>query len=325
MTRYFNNLNLISIAYKWRKHLVIATLIAGIAAAFFSSPLFIQPRFSSMAVVYPSNIQPYSQESNSEQMLQLFQSRDIQDSLIRTFNLYQHYKINPKSAKAYYVISRYYDRFVSIRKTAYESVEVKAMDTDSTIACKMVNAILSFYNRKVSTLQREKYGEIYRLRHETLLRKEREIDSLSTLLKELSAKYELVNVDQQTEQMVKGYLRTFDGANRTSVNTPAVLNLKKQIETKGALHYLINEQFRRAVSTLGDLKVKEDDALADYKRDYTFYNVVTAPYPSQKKAYPIRWIIVLAAMTITLITSIMVLIVIENKETLSAAIITDRN
>lgn len=325
MTSYFNNLNLIAIAYKWRKHLIVATLIAGAAATLFSSSLFIRPRFSSMAVVYPCNIQSYSQESNSEQMLQLLQSRDIKDSLIKVFKLYQHYKINSKRAKAYYIISQYYDEVVTIRKTPYESVEIKVMDTDSTIACQMVNAILMFYNRKVTELQREKYGEIYRLRHETLLRKEKEIDSLSTLLKEMSATYQLVNVDQQTEQMVKGYLRTVDGASRTSINTPAVLNLKKQIETKGTLHYLINEQFRRAVSSLGDLKAKEDEALADYKRDYTFYNVVTAPYPSQRKAYPVRWIIVLVAMAITLITSMMVVFLIENKETLSSAITTDRN
>src|ERR1035437_1547923 len=140
MTSYFNNLNLIAIAYKWRKHLIVVTLIAGAAAMLFSSSLFIQPLFSSIAIVYPSNVKPYSQESNSEQMLQLLQSREIRDSLIKTFNLYQHYDIDPKGAKSYYTISRYFDDAVTIRKTPYESVEVKVMDADPTTACQMVNA-----------------------------------------------------------------------------------------------------------------------------------------------------------------------------------------
>jgi hypothetical protein len=325
MTTYFNNLNLIAIAFKWRMHLIVVTLIAGVAAMLFSSSLFIQPLYSSMAVVYPSNVKPYSQESNSEQMLQLLASRDIKDSIINRYNLYQHYNIDPKGEKAYYNISRYYDDAITIRKTPYESVEVKVLDANPEIACKMVNSILVQYNQKVSALQREKFEEIYKLNHETVLRKEKEIDSLSTLLKAMSSKYQLVDVDLQTEQMIKGYLRTVDGANRTSINTPEVLKLKKQLETRGTLHYYINEQFRNAVEALGKLKVQEDEAFADYKRDYTFYNVVSAPYPSHKKDYPVRWIIVLTAMAITLITSILVMIIIENKETLSSAITTDQN
>ena len=163
---------------------------------------------------------------------------------------------------------------------------------------------------------------IYRLSHETVLRKEHEIDSLSNMLKMMSTKYQLVDVDLQTEQMIKGYLRTIDGATRTSINTPEVLKLKKQLETRGALHYYINEQFHMAVESLGKLKTNEDEALADYKRDYTFYNVVTAPYPSQKKAYPVRWVIILTAMAVTLLTSMLVVILIENRETISSSITT---
>ena len=251
MTTYFNNLNLIAIAYKWRKHLFIVTLIAGVVAVLFSSSLFIQPLYSSMAIVYPANVKAYSQESNSEQMLQLLASREIKDSLIKAFNLYQHYSIDPKSEKAYYTISRYYDDAVTIRKTPYESVEVKVMDTDPAIACRMVNAILACYNRKVAALQHEKFGEIYKLSHETVRRKEKEIDSLSTILKTMGEKYQLLDVDLQTEQMVKGYLRTVDGDNRTTINTSEVAKLKKQLETKGTLHFYIKEQFEMAVEALG--------------------------------------------------------------------------
>jgi len=320
MTGYFNNINLIAIFWKWRKQILIATIAAGLAAIVFSSTFFIKPLYTSTAIIYPNNIKAYSDESNTEQMLQFLESTDIRDSLIRKFDLYKHYDIDPKGKRAYYYITLYYADAVTIRKTLYESVEIKVRDTDPVTACNMVNAIMIIFNQKVKKVQREKYAEAYALSQQVVYHKIHEIDSLNILLKGMHTRNQLIDFDKQTTEMIRGYLRTIDGASRTSINTPEVLRLKKELEANGTDFLIIDNQFRQAIEELGKLKEAEDLAFRDYKRDFSYINLITAPYPAQKNSYPIRWLIVLTVMLVTKITSMLVIIAIENRKKLSAAI-----
>lgn len=320
MTGYFNNLNLIAIFWKWRKQILIATIASGLAAIVFSSPFFIKPLYSSTAIIYPNNIKAYSDESNTEQMLQFLESADIRDSLIKKFDLYKHYDIDPSGERAYYHISLYYDDAVTIRKTLYESVEIKVSDTDPVTACNMVKAIMDIFNKKVKKVQHEKYAEAFALSQQVVHHKICEIDSLNLLLKGMHTRNQLIDFDKQTTEMIRGYLRTIDGASRTSINTPEVLSLKKELEANGTDFLIIDNQFRQAIEELGKLKEAEDLAFRDYKRDFSYINLITAPYPAQKNSYPIRWLIVLSVMLVTTITSMIVVIAIENRKKLSAVI-----
>lgn len=320
MTGYFNNLNLIAIFWKWRKQILIATIAAGLAAIVFSSSFFIKPLYMSTAIIYPNNIKAYSDESNTEQMLQFLESADIRDSLINRFDLYKHYDIDPKGKRAYYYMTLYYADAVTIRKTLYESVEIKVRDTDPVTACSMVNAIMVIFNQKVKKVQHEKYAEAYALSQQVVHHKIHEIDSLNILLKGMHTRNQLIDFDKQTTEMIRGYLRTIDGASRTSINTPEVLRLKKELEANGTDFLIIDNQFRQAIEELGKLKEAEDLAFRDYKRDFSYINLITAPYPAQKNSYPIRWLIVLTVMLVTKITSMIIIIAIENRKKLSAAI-----
>jgi uncharacterized protein involved in exopolysaccharide biosynthesis len=91
---------MMKIFFRWKWHLLSIAVVAALLAAVFSGSFFIKPKYKSYALVYPSNIAPYSDESESEQMLQWLQSQDIRDSIIRKFNLAEHYRID--SSYKYY-------------------------------------------------------------------------------------------------------------------------------------------------------------------------------------------------------------------------------
>src|ERR1051325_11180077 len=115
---------------RWRKHLFIVGLIALVASVIFSGPAFIKPRFKSFAILYPVNLQTYSQESPTENMIQLLESSDIQDQLIRDFNLYSHYEIDTTDNEHMRTdVMKVLEDNVSVKKTEYESVEIKVYDT----------------------------------------------------------------------------------------------------------------------------------------------------------------------------------------------------
>ena len=94
MENFKNNINILKLIFKWKIHFIIIVLLSIICAVIFSGSIFITPLFKSNAVVYPANIASYSDESETEQMLQIFQSRDIKDSVIKKFDLAKHYKID---------------------------------------------------------------------------------------------------------------------------------------------------------------------------------------------------------------------------------------
>ena len=88
MDNFFNNVKLLDIIIKWKYHLLAVIVAAMLLSVLFSSPIFITPLYKSYAVVYPSNISPYSTENETEQMMQMFQSRDIRDSVIHKLFFY---------------------------------------------------------------------------------------------------------------------------------------------------------------------------------------------------------------------------------------------
>ena len=83
----FNNLSLIQLIIKWKWHILIITVVAALCGAIFSSSRFITPLYKSEAILYPANVFPYSEESETEQMLQIINSQSIADSIIEKYDL----------------------------------------------------------------------------------------------------------------------------------------------------------------------------------------------------------------------------------------------
>lgn len=283
MENYFGNFNLFQLCYKWKWHLVIFVLIAGILGLIFSGPFFIKPKFKSVAIVYPANISKFSEESETEQMLQWFESRDIVDSMIKKFDLPKHYEIKTNDRFYMSKIYRTFDENVTIAKTKYESVKIDIYDTDPQIACDMVNSLIDFYNKKVRNIHREKYQEVLTIEGSRLMEKKRQQDSLLRTINNIRTKYELIDYGIQTNEVTRGYLGTFDGSNRANVNRTEIKRIKQNIENKGDSLLLITGQLSSVCASYNNFKISYEDALRNVNKVQTFANIVTSPFPADKK------------------------------------------
>jgi capsular polysaccharide biosynthesis protein len=311
MKDYNNNADVIHILIRWKYHIVIITLIGILLAVVFSSSLFITPKFKSTAIAYPANIASYSDESETEQMLQVLQSKDIQDSVIKRFDLARHWEID--SAYKYFYTALYYEysKSVSISKTPFESVNITVLDKDPQIACDMVNAIIEFYNKKVRQLHNEKYLEVIKMYDDIIRVKERGIDSLQNELRILGEEYGLIDFDNQSLEITKGYLRTVTGASQGTINEDGVAELKKNFESKGGQLITLVELLRQEARTYSNLKADYEDAIRFYTDELSYANIVTDPFPADKKASPIRWLIVLFTAMATFVLTIIVIMFVE--------------
>lgn len=311
MESNFNNLNIINVLLRWRVHLVVILVVAFLGAALFSSSVFITPKFKSWAIVYPANISPYSEESETEQMFQILQASYIRESVIEKFQLDKHYEID-KDYKYYTsTLINEYNENVKISKTPGEAVRIEVLDKSPDTAKLIVDAILDAYNRKIKMLHEEKFKEVVAMWGRALNRKKEVIDSLEQQLTRLAQEDGLIDYDAQSTEVVKGILGTVEGGS-TRVNSKEVAKLRNSIIAKGGILKLTMEAIEHEAINLRELTKEYDIAYSNFDRQYTYTNVIESPFVADKKSYPVRWLIVALTMFTTLFLALVVIGIIEN-------------
>ena len=309
MEDFFNSKSIIEILIRWKYQLLVIVSVAVLFAIIFTSSNFITPLFKSFAIVYPSNIAPYSDESETEQMMQMLQSKDIRDSIIKKFDLPGHYGIDPNYKYFVSTLLLEYGKMIKIAKTPYEAVDIEVWDKDPKIACDIVNEILFQYNFKVRGLHKEKFGEVvnnFRLITDI---KKKELDSLSTVAKDLGTNYGLLDYSTQTREVMRAFL----GTGGSSVKGNEANRLKKNMEEKGGEREMLSHLMTTESNVYSILKLDYDRSILDYNRNFTYVNVLNQPFPADKKSYPVRWIIVVLAAFGSVILAIIVIGFIERR------------
>lgn len=306
------NSNLFQIALKNKKTLIIVGAIGAILSVVFSSATFIKPKFKSQAIVYPSNLGEYSEESPIEQMMQWFESRTIKENVIKEFNLAEHYVINPEDKLADYYLMLEYDDNVKINQTKYESAEVVVTDTDPELAYKMVNSIIDNLNKVIRDEHKKRALEDLITVETQFNRIKSNLDSVSSELKKIRKEYHIINYSVQSEEVMRGYLRTFDGASKTSSNYDEIIKLMNNIEEKGGDFINLEQRVYHILEAYKYWEIEYIKAEKTYKRVMTYTNTVTKPVVSYKKVYPIRWLIV-AISTFGAVFFAFVVLLFQNK------------
>ncbi len=302
-----------NILMKWRKHLIVVIVVAAALAAVFSGPRFITPLYKSYAVVYPANISPYSKESTTEQMIQTFQSQDIVDSVIKKFDMAKHYKIDPHYKYFQTELLRQFHENVSISKTSYEAVEIKVLDKSPDTAKLMVDALLDYFNKKMARLKKEKYQEVVDALSGQLRREKSVMDSVRNRLKELGTQKGIFEYDYQSQQIMMAYLRNIQGSPE-AVNSKEAKRLAQNMgKYGGELVQLINMLEQEAEAYV-KVKQRYEEAYKFVAAHLTYTNVITYPYVSDKKAYPVRWLIVLVAVLSAFTLALVVISFLEKKQ-----------
>lgn len=306
MNNYFDNTPIIKVFIKWKWHLAIITLVAAIAGAVFSSSTFITPMYKSEAVLYPSNVAAYSDETFTEQMLQIMQSNEIMDSVVEKFDLMKHYKID-KGYKYWKtaLIGEYRDN-VRISRTPYDAVLIKVMDKDPEIACAMVNEIIRLYDYKVGTMHKIKRYETVQMYKRQLEEKQQFIDSLKTKMAEISTNYGVVEYESQSREVTKSYLE-----GRGSKDD--IDDMKGNLEQYGPEMLALAKLIKMESEYYSLVKVDYEQELRFYNANMTFSNVVSEPFVADKKSYPVRWVVVALSAIAACLLSLLLIYVFDNK------------
>lgn len=282
------------VARRWKLFAVVAVLAVA-AGVLISSPPIMKPRFRSSSTVYPVNLNSYSIETRTDQLLQLFESNAIRDSVLRKFDLMRHWKHDTlRPAGKTYLYLEYLDR-VEITKTRYESVQIEVTDESPDTARGIVREMLHQVNLLARRLQREKSAEVVAINERIMRIARHKMDSAETRLKELREKHGLLEYGAQTEEITRGYMRMLASGGGGAARDEAKGMLRALQEAGGEFRALTNlsDMFR---STYNQALLDLEKAQNDLVKELTYVDVVISPEAPDKKVWPVRWLVVLISL-----------------------------
>lgn len=315
MKDFFDNQRILAVIWNRKFHFIILGAIAILLSAVFSSSFFITPKFKSTARVYPTrNIFVFSEESESEQLLEVMSSRDVKMMVIDSLRLDTVYKIDKDDPYYNTYMMDIFNENVSIRKTEYETIEITALDKDPERACAICNAMISFYNEKIAEMHAVKYYEIYELTDKRLHQKYEELDTLQAKYDKFTQEYNFADYNNQVKEVTRAYMKAIAANGR---DLPENNQLKKQYEN---LEKYGSEAYATMMRYL-DTRVKIDSmiesktiALAEATKRITYSHIVESPVPADKKSFPVRWIIVMFSLVSTLFAGLLVFLVLDYRK-----------
>jgi capsular polysaccharide biosynthesis protein len=307
MENFFNNERIFKSLWKWKTHILIAVVAAIVLSVIISSPLFIKPKYKSSGKLYPVNFQVYSEESESEQLLENIRSVDIKFRLIDAFELDKVYKVNRQDPLYKTYILDKFNKNISFKKTEFESVEIKVLDENPQRASDMVDSLILYFNQMLQYQHSVKYLEVAEIAAHDLEKKNKEIDSLTIIMNELRSQYGLLDYETQVEGATTGLME----AAAKSGNTKPAKELIESLKAKGGEFQRMQNQLQEFERVADSLKIQHDWGISHGTKKISYGIVVENPFPADKKSYPVRWLIVFLSTIATLFAAMVSVLLID--------------
>jgi hypothetical protein len=286
------------------KIFIIVALVSAVVGVVISMPIFMTPKFKSTAVVYPANVGVYSDESQTEQMLQYFEASSIRDTIIEKFNLYDVYEIERDADNSrFYMLEQYRENVIS-SKTKYESILLEVIAEDPVLAKEMADEIIRQVNLKYDILMNERFEGIVEAYQKQMDYQTVVIDSLESLISKISTENEVLEYGSQTRELVRGYVNALSKSGQSGINKD-LQKLLTNTQEKGSLVRMLQNLSYMATQQYSELSNRYLENKVFHEADLNFTDVIVEPEVADKKFWPVRWLVLaitmISAMLFTLV------------------------
>ncbi len=311
MKKYFESDDILALLWRWKKSIVLVGIISFILSAFISSPIVIKPKYKSYIKAYPSNVSKYSEESPTEQMLQFLESDIIRDKLIEEFDLMKHYQIKENDDHKINRLYKEYEKNFKFSKTKFESVEIEVTDISPDTAYLLINRLVALYNEQVKLIQDAQTRESVKTLEIMIREKEVQMDSVEQNINYLREKYGILDYNSQVENLSKEYYKLLG---RRNYDPNKLNDLEKELnrlKEKGGEFQRLNQLINSFRDEYTRIKIEYDQQKKELLRNKNYINIVVNAYKSDKKVYPVRWLIVSISVVVSLVVAISVISFID--------------
>jgi uncharacterized protein involved in exopolysaccharide biosynthesis len=320
----YDSVDILKFLFRNYKTILIISLLGAVISIVIS--LVITPKFKSSVIIYPAStssiskalltdmtmtpkdVMKFGEEEETEQLMQLLQSDDIKAKIIQKYDLAAHYGID-KNSKYYktYLLNEYTDN-ISFRKTEYQAIEIKVLDTDPAVAASIANDIAALLDSVYNNIQKERalkaFAVVEKVYNDQVLTVQELEDSLSVLRK--LGIYDYAN---QSKALNEAYANAL--ASGSSSNANILKQKLDHVSQYGSAFISLTKQHEDEIKQLVFLKTKLSEAKVDAYNDLPHKYIVNQAQLSEKKAYPVRWLIVVFSTIATFVFAVFFLLLLE--------------
>jgi uncharacterized protein involved in exopolysaccharide biosynthesis len=326
-SNFFDSGYLLLFLYRWWKPLLIIEILAFIFSAIFSMEYFITPKFKSTVILFPTSsnsiskalissnasqtadILEFGEEEQVEQMIQILNSDEIQERIIKKYDLINHYNIDITAEFKNTALQLEFADNISFSKTEYMSAEISVLDKDPKIAADIANEIAALVDTVKNRMQKERAMQGLKIVKEAYFGLNKEIKALEDSLKVLR-RLGIFDYESQSEVMNDAYAQAVASGN---TNAEKMLEAKlKVLADYGGAYVAIRDHLEHEKKQLSELKEKYLEAKIDAEQKLSYKFIVSKAFPAEKKTYPVRWLIVVISMLSTFLLAIVTIMAIEN-------------
>lgn len=326
----FNSFSLVQFMWQKRKTLILVCLVVAVVSLIAS--FLVTPKFKSTAIVYAPrtnsvakillneesynerlDMKAYADDEETEQMMEILNSREIKDILIDKFDLYNHYGLGEGVSYRQTKMYKYLKGNIEVKRTQYGAIAVSVIDKDPQIAADMANEILVLLDSVKNRIDHERTIASYNLLKRQLEIVDAEVQRIDDSVQVLMQNG-VFDFKSQSERVMQQYATAV-----AQGNTAGMKRLEdelKKMATWGPRSLTLYEEqayFREYQSVV---KIKMMNAIVDMDTEIPVKFVIERAIPADKKTYPKKSLIVLLSTVSAFILAVLVLLTIDKiKET----------
>lgn len=304
--------DVVNFFWRWRKPLMIITLVSGLGAAIFSGPFFIKPKYKAVHVFYPTTNNSISnalltdltqrqkdplefgEDEEAEKALQILQSSDLMGRLVRNFSLMKHYGIDP--AKASHPQTALDDKIkenITFERTRYLSINIVVLDEDPQMAANIANGIAALYDTVKTDIQKQVANPALDIVERALKDKQQKIQNLKDQLRALGEKG-VTNYEEQSRALAEEVYKAQSSGNISRMQD--LMDQQKTLVASGGDFIALNELIKLEEEKESDLIAQYEKRKVDVKEALSHKFTVSAASKPEIKAWPKRFLVVLVTL-----------------------------
>jgi len=323
-TRYnFNSNDLLFKVYNYRKILISISAAAFVISTIVS--FLITPKYQATTVLFTapsvsiskslisssySSLEKsiFGQEEEVEQILQVLNSEELHNKMIKKYNLVKHYELDADDPHLNSELSKKWERYVSFGRTQYMAIEISVLDRDPGLATAMANDIATTIDSVMNRMIIDRAVKAYSIVKNQYIEREHQLNILSDSLRKIM-EYGVLDIETQSGSLNRGLAQAYIAGNQKAVDK---IQEKLNIISKYGSKYLALTNIIESQSNqLSLLNSRCNEAKVDAEQTLSHIYVVDKANRPDKRTYPQRVLIVLISTISSFLLSILMLIIID--------------
>ncbi len=318
------------ILFAWnKKFLLIGITVVGAILSIIVS-LQMTDKFRSTVVLFPAasvslskslvetssismdsrDVLSFGREEDAERMLQILNSNQIKEYIVKKYDLMNHYEIDqdPKNFP-YTKLDLKYKGSINFRRTEFMSIEISVLDEDPDYAANIANDIAAYIDSTIHNMQQERAIEAFKIVEREYNSAQTEIEILSDSIQKIRS-LGVIDYESQASALNEAYAQALSKGNSSAART--IENRMNTLAQYGGVYVELSKKLEAEIERHGQLKAKFAAAKVNVEQTVPQIFIVDRAHPSERKAEPRRSIIVMVSTLSTFAISLLLLLIFDN-------------